>query len=142
MRLKEINAKEMPPHPEMPDEHPEVLTKMIGKLSEVMGMENMDFSEGGQNQKNNYTMPEKYISPEDYEKMNTTQKQALQMRFSEMRNQEQSDNSIGSGLKSKNIWHYAHMWQIAPLVSAWASSVYTYRWWWWSHSYPASNVKQ
>ena len=64
------------------------------------------------------------------------------MRFSVMRNQEQSENSIGSGLKSKNIWHYAHMWQIAPLVSAWASSVYTYRWWWWSHSYPASNVKQ
>ncbi len=143
MRLKEINATAMPPHPDMPDEHPEVLNKMLGKLSEVMGMENMDFSDGGQNRDNNKNlkMPEKYISPEEFEKMNTTQRQALEMRFSELRNQEQSENSIGSASSSKHIWHYAHMWQSAPLVSAWASSVYTYRWWWWSHSYPATNVK-
>ena len=127
MRLKEINTTTTPPRPEMPDEHPEVLHKMVLKLSEVMGMENMDFTGANRTSEKNIEMREKYISPEDYEKMNITQRQSLEMRFSEQRNQEQTQGTIGSGASSKHIWHFAHMWQPAPLVSDWASSVYTYR---------------
>lgn len=48
--------------------------------------------------------------------------------------------SVQSNAYSRS--EYDASWQIAELTSAWASSVYTFRWWWWSHSYPASNVRK